>query len=97
MHHTIELIGSFTSATTMSGDEIKIATTRKSPVPVLCREMVRLGVDPQAIVKVTRGGRPVWKEDRTVVAWAGIDITESDTEGLRTVKHRPFPGVQLAR
>lgn len=81
----------------MSGEEIKITTTRKSPVPVLCREMVRLGVDPQAIVKVARAGMPVWKQDRTIGAWAGIDIIDSDTEGLRTVKHRPFPGVRWAR
>ncbi|MFK0691124.1 hypothetical protein ACFX5Q_23415 [Mesorhizobium sp. IMUNJ 23033] len=89
MHH-IELIGSYTSAATLSGEEIKI-TTRKDPVPVLCRELIKRGVDPNQRVKVTRAGQPVWKTDLTVGYWAGIDITEDDREGLRTAKYRPFP------
>ncbi|MER9852241.1 hypothetical protein NKJ55_34145 [Mesorhizobium sp. M0106] len=90
MHH-IELIGSYTSAATLSGEEIKITTTRKDPVPVLCRELIKRGIDPQERVKVTRAGQPVWKIDLTAGYWAGIDITEHDRDGLRTVKYRPFP------
>ncbi|MES0061457.1 hypothetical protein [Mesorhizobium sp. M0041] len=90
MHH-IELIGSYTSAATLFGEEIKITTTRKDPVPVLCRELIKRGVDPQETVRVARAGQAAWKVDRTIASWAGIDITEHDRDGLRTVKHRPFP------
>lgn len=88
--HQIELIGSYTSATALSGETIAITTTRKDPVPVLCRELDRRGVDPQDHVHVTRAGKPVWMKDRTVAAWAGIDITEGDRDGLLTRPYRPF-------
>ena len=92
--HQIELIGSYTSATTMSGEEIKITTTRKDPVPVLCRELVKRGADPQNHVHVTRAGKPVWRKDRTIAAWAGIDITDCDRDGLRVEKYSTIPHAQ---
>lgn len=90
MHH-IELIGSYTSAATLFGEEIKITTTRKDPVPVLCRELIKRGADPQDTVHVARAGQPAWKANRTIAAWAAIDVTEHDRDGLQTVKYRPFP------
>ncbi|RUU28788.1 hypothetical protein EOD08_21190 [Mesorhizobium sp. M6A.T.Ca.TU.002.02.2.1] len=90
MHH-IELIGSYTAAATFSGEEIKTTTTRKDPVPVLCRELIKRGIDPQERIKVTRAGQLVWKADLTAGYWAGIDIIEGDRDGLRTVKYRAFP------
>lgn len=85
------MTGSYTAVTTLSGEEIRITTTRKDPVPVLCRELVKRGVNPSAPVRVTIGNMPMWKADRTIGAWAGIDVTEYDRDGLRTEKHRPFP------
>ncbi len=90
----IEYRGSLTAATILRGEEIEKTTTRKDPVPVLCRELIKRGVDPSEHVKVTIGGMPMWKRDRTVGAWAGIDVVESDVTGLRVVKHRPFPTTQ---
>jgi hypothetical protein len=87
----IELSGSYTAVTTLSGEEIRITTARKDPVPVLCRELVKRGIDPNERVRVTIGAIPIWKADRTIGAWAGIDVTEYDRDGLRTEKHRPFP------
>lgn len=89
----IELSGSYTAATIFGGEEISITTTRKDPVPVLCRELVKRGADPQDHAHVTRGGMPVWKKDRTIAAWASIDVTEYDRDGLRIEKHRPFPAL----
>lgn len=89
--HTIELIGSYTTATDIRGETISITTTRKDPVPVLCRELIKRGVNPQDTVHVARAGMSVWKKDRTVAAWAGIDINEGERDGLRVEKHRPFP------
>jgi hypothetical protein len=91
----IELSGSYTAVTTLSGEEIRITTTRKDPVPVLCRELVTRGVDPGEPVRVTIGGVPMWKADRTIGAWAEIDVTEYDRDGLRTEKHRPFPAGRM--
>ncbi|TIN05774.1 hypothetical protein [Mesorhizobium sp.] len=90
MHH-IELFGSYTAAATLSGEEITITTTRKDPVPVLCRELINRGIDPNQLVNVSRAGQSVWKADLTAGYWAGIDIIEGDRDGLRTVKYRPFP------
>lgn len=87
----IEVIGSYTAATTLWGEEIETTTTRKDPVPVLCRELVKRGVDPSEPVRVTIGDAPMWKRDRTIGAWAGIDVVDSDVTGLRIVKYRPFP------
>ncbi|MHA6684669.1 hypothetical protein [Mesorhizobium sp. A556] len=55
------------------------------------RKAAEAVADPSAPVRVTRGGMPVWKKDRTIGAWAGIDVVENDVTGLRAVKHRPFP------
>lgn len=86
MHH-IELIGSYTTVTDLAGEEIKITTQRKDPVPVLCRELISRGANPSDTAHVTRGGSRVWRKDRTLAAWAGIDVVEEDRAGLRT---RPF-------
>jgi hypothetical protein len=94
--HQIELIGSYTTATTLSGEEIRITTQRKDPVPVLCRKLISLGADPQATAHVTRGGMKVWKQDRTLAHWAGIDVTEEDRDGLRVRPYKAFPAALIA-
>lgn len=87
----IEVTGSYTAATILWGEEIETTTTHKDPVPVLCRELVKRGVDPSEPVRVTIGDVPMWKRDRTIGAWAGIDVVDSDVTGLRVVKYRAFP------
>jgi hypothetical protein len=91
MHH-IELIGSYTTVTSHGGEEIRITTTKKDPIPVLCRKLIEHGVPSSDTAQVTRGGMSVFKRDRTIGSWAGIDIVDSDTTGLRTVAYRPFDG-----
>lgn len=84
----ITLIGMNTAATTVGGEEISITPKTKDAVPPLCREMIRRGLDPQGIVRVTRNGKPVWRTDRTLGYWAGLAITEEDRDGLRWGKFR---------
>lgn len=88
--HQIELIGSYTAASKIGGEEFSITTKRADPVPHLSRALVSRGADPQAAVKITRDGKPIWQKDRTLGAWAGMDITEEDRDGLRIRPHRPL-------
>jgi hypothetical protein len=93
--YQIELIGSYTTATTLSGEEIRITTQRKDPVPVLCRKLISLGADPQATAHVSRGEMKVWKKDRTLASWAGIDVVDEDRDGLRVRPYKAFPSTAV--
>jgi hypothetical protein len=100
--NTVELIGSFVarhieSGTTVDMSSRKNRKTTKSAIPVICRELIAQGHDPQERVHVIRkalnrdGTIPVFKRDRTLGAWADVDMIESDTRSLSLVKYRPLP------
>lgn len=86
--HQIKLIGSYTAVSTFGDEEVSITTKRIDPVPPLCRALITRGADPQAAAMVTREGMPIWRRDRSLTGWAGIDITEEDRDGLRTRPYR---------
>jgi hypothetical protein len=79
----IMLSGSYSAVTIIGGEEIRINTKTKDPVPTLCRELISRGVDPDGLAIVTRDGKPVWKTDRPLWYWAGLSITEEERDGLR--------------
>lgn len=99
---TIELFGSFDARHLESGTTIDLASRRnrkttKSPIPVLCRELLQHGHNPQERVHVIRkaldreGFIPVFRRDRTLAAWAGTDMVESETRSLHPVRYKAFP------
>lgn len=99
---TIELFGSFGARHVEGGTSVDRAKctrkdTAKSPIPVLCRLLLKQGHDPQERVHVIRkaldreGFIPVFRRDRTLAAWAGTDMVESDTRSLHPVRYRAFP------
>jgi thiamine phosphate synthase YjbQ (UPF0047 family) len=105
---TIELIGSFIarhaeSGTTVDMNSRRNRRTTKSAIPPLCRELLNHGHDGNTRVHVIRkaldkdGFIPVFKRDRTLATWAGLDCIESETHGPRVVKHRPFPDAVAAK
>lgn len=106
---TIELFGSYGARHVESGTSVDMApakatrrvpkrTTTRSPIPVICRELIAHGLDPETRAHILtksldHGGLiPVFKRDRTLAVWAGLDAIESETQSVRIVKHRPFPG-----
>lgn len=99
---TIELIGSFGARHVEGGTTVDLESRRnrrttKSPIPVLCRELLQHRHDPQQRVHVIRkaldreGFIPVFRRDRTLAAWAGADMVESDTRSLHSIRYRAFP------
>ncbi|WP_377277226.1 hypothetical protein [Rhizobium sp. R86522] len=105
---TIELFGSYGARHVESGTSVDMAppkatrripkrTTTRSPIPVICRELIAQGIDPETRAHILtksldHGGLiPVFKRDRTIAVWAGLDAIESEAESVRIVKHRPFP------
>jgi hypothetical protein len=99
---TIELFGSFGARHLESGTAVDLASRRnrkttKSPIPVLCRELLQHGHNPQERVHVIRKALdredfiPIFRRDRTLAAWAGTDMVESDTRSLHPVQYRAFP------
>lgn len=106
---TIELFGSYGARHIESGTSVDMApakatrrvpkrTTTRSPIPVICRELIAHGAAPETRAHILtksldHGGLiPVFKRDRTLAVWAGLDAIESETQSVRIVKHRPFPG-----
>lgn len=100
--HTIELIGSYVARHVESGLTVDLTSRRnrsttKGPISPLCRKLVELGHDPDGTVHVIRkaldrdGHIPVFKRDRALKAWAGVDCVESETRSLYVQKYRPFP------
>lgn len=99
---TIELFGSFGARHIESGttvdriNQCNRATT-KSPIPVLCRELIAHGYDPQERVHIVRRSLdrdaliPVFDRDRPLAKWAEVDIIENAGRGPHTIPHRPFP------
>lgn len=99
---TIELIGSY-AARLVGGDtaaghsDLHQKGTTKSPIPVICRKLIKQGHDPQTRVHVIRkaldreGFIPCFRRDRTLAAWAGTDMVESETRSLHPVRYKPFP------
>lgn len=105
---TIELVGSYTARHVESGTTIDLTgrrnrSTTKSPLPVLCRELLAHGLDPETRAHVIRkaldrdGFIPVFKRDRTLAVWAGLDAVESETRSVHVEKHRPYRGPSGAR
>lgn len=99
---TIELIGDFGARHVEDGTSVDRAKctrkdTTKSPIPVLCRLLLKQGHDPQRRVHVIRkaldreGFIPVFRRDRTLEAWAEVDMVESETRSLHLVRYRAFP------
>lgn len=100
---TIELVGSFTARHVESGTTVDLTgrrnrSTTKSPLPVLCRELLAHGLNPETRAHVIRnaldrdGFIPVFKRDRTLAVWAGLDAVESETRSVHVEKHRPYRG-----
>lgn len=99
---TIELFGSFGARHIESGTTIDLINRRnrattKSPIPVLCRELITHGHDPQERVRVVRKSLdrdariPVFDRDRPLAKWAEVDIIETEAHGPRSIPYRPFP------
>ena len=99
---TIELFGSFGARHVEGGTSVDLESRRnrrttKSPIPVLCRELLQHGHDPLSRVHVVRraldreGFIPCFRRDRTLAAWAEVDMVESDTRSLHPVRYRAFP------
>lgn len=99
---TIELFGSYGARHNESGTTIDLTNRRnrattKSPIPVLCRELIAHGHDPQDRVHIVRKSLdrdalvPVLNRDRPLAKWAAIDIVETEAHGPRSVPYRPFP------
>ena len=100
--NTIELFGSYGARHVESGTSVDLTNRRnrrttKSPIPVVCRELIAHGHNPQERAHVIRKSLlsdamiPVFKRDRTLEAWAAVDCVESDTRSPQVVTHRPFP------
>ncbi len=87
--HLIELIGPNSATSTFRGEEIKVTKKTKDPIPPICRVLIEMGLEAQAVVNITRNGRPVWNSNRTAGDWAAIDIHENDA-GIRWRKHEPY-------
>ena len=101
---TIELIGSCTARHVESGTTVDFTNHKntKSALPPLCRELLNHGHDGQSRVHVVRrvfgreGYMPIFKRDRRLDVWAGLDAVESETRSVQIVKHRPFPATEKA-
>lgn len=105
---TIELFGSYGARHNESGTTIDLTNRRnrattKSPIPVLCRELIARGHDPQDRVHIVRKSLdsdtllPVFNRDRPLAKWAEVDIIETDAHGPRPVPYRPFPNALKGR
>jgi hypothetical protein len=100
--HTIELIGSYTARHVESGLTVDLTShrnrsTTKGPLSPLCRKLLELGHDLDGKVHVIRKALdrdrhiPVFKRDRTLKTWAGVDCVESEARSLHLRKYRPYP------
>jgi hypothetical protein len=100
---TIQLIGSYTALHVESGTSVDLTarrnrSTTKSPIPILSRELLAHGLDPETRAHVVRtaldrdGFIPVFKRDRSLAVWAGLDAVESETRSVHVEKHRPYRG-----
>jgi len=105
---TIALFGSYgarhiESSTTIDLTNRRNRRTTKSPIPVLCRELIAQGHDPQERAHVIRKSLfsdamiPVFKRDRTLAAWAAVDCVESETRSPQVVAHRALPDALKAK
>lgn len=99
---TIELVGAYTARHVESGTTVDFTSRRnrsttRSPLPVLCRELVAQGFDPETRAHVIRqaldgpGFIPVFKRDRKIGIWAELDAVENERTPPRIVKYKPFP------
>jgi len=100
---TVELVGSYTARHVESGTTVDLTgrrnrSTTKSPLPVLCRELLAHSLNPETRVHVITksldhdGFIPVFKRDRTLSVWAGLDAVESETRSVHVEKHRSYRG-----
>lgn len=100
---TVELVDSYTARHVESGTTVDLTarrnrSTTKSPLPVLCRKLLAHGLDPETRAHVITksldrdGFIPVFKRDRTLAVWAGLDAVESEPRSVHVEKHRPYRG-----
>lgn len=105
---TIELLGSYTARHIESGLTVDRGDrqNRKSPrsaLGPLCRLLIDEGYSPTAKVHVIRkaldrpGFIPVFKRDRALGAWAGVDCVETERRSLHVTKYRAFPDAVTSR
>lgn len=64
---------------------------QKDAVPALCRRLIVAGHDPAVRVHITRNGDPVWRTDKALGDWAGIDIWDKEAGRITSEKYRSFP------
>lgn len=99
---TIELIGSCAARHLESGLEVdhgprRNRRTTKSAIGPLCRKLIEAGHDPEGRVHIIRkaldreGYIPVFRQDRSLRAWAAIDCVENERRGPHAVKYCPYP------
>ena len=105
---TIELLGSYTarhvesSLTVDRGDRQNRKSPRSALGP-LCRLLIDEGYSPAAKVHIIRkaldrpGFIPVFKRDRALGAWAGVDCVETERRSLHVTKYRAFPDAVTGR
>ena len=90
--YEVELTGSDTA--TFPKGEISFTSREpksQDPMPPLARKMVEAGCNPDAIVRITRSGMPVWKVDKPLRYWAELDIRELPDGKIVRRKYRPIP------
>jgi len=111
--YTVELIGFFIarhleSDTTVDLTNRRNRKTARSAIPVICRELIAQGHDPQERVHIVRKSMdrdalmPVFDRDRRSEKWAAIDVIENEERGPRTIHIARFltpssPRTRVAR
>ncbi len=65
----------------IGGNYIRCTSVGKHPVPVLCRRLIREGVDPKRLAFVIRAGKPAYKQTATIESWAKVEVIR-DTGGV---------------
>lgn len=79
---------------TVDGQTFTATEAKRSPIHVLARKLVASGIDASRRAQVYRGDTAVLREPvPSLASWIGKDVTDSDTNGLRTQTFRPFDGI----
>lgn len=89
---TIELFESYGARHADSGVEIDLKNRQspKDPIGPLCRKLRELGYDEDERVHIIRNGKPVFKRDRKLSAWARYDVIDRQTQSATLNKFVPF-------
>ncbi|PSH64679.1 hypothetical protein CU103_12410 [Phyllobacterium sophorae] len=86
----VKLFGSYGAQHTPSGLFIDMngKTRIKDPIGPLCRLLQEHGYE--GLVRITRDGTPVFKNDLDLSFWAGLDFVDEQTKSAKCIKYRPF-------